>query len=980
MRRALFLPLSLGGLLLLFLTFVYLKTQSVDREHYKAIEAAVASLKQLNTDLDQEMLQVRYGLVNHYDGMNGRLKALTATLGELHGLLLDIGKTEQGIGVNLTALEQTIRSKRQAIGDFMSLEALFKNSAHYFPGAGMRLKQLVRDQAPMIRQRLDGLLEHMLIFLLSGDSAERDRVAAILDGLRREQSRLTPTLQAEVSNLFAHATLLLDKKSALDETVRHLLSLPVDRRIDALYGAYSQYHDRQQQQARIYRMVLYVASLLLILYLMWLLFRLNSTTRTLRRTLDAMSQAQETLRLQASALEAAANAIIITDRQGVIQWVNQAFTRLTGYGRDEAVGRNPRLLNSGIHDRTVFEDLWHTILGGKVWCGEVVNRRKDGRLYVEEETITPVRDERGDISHFIAIKHDITERRHTERSLRRLNRALRVLSEANQVLVRANSEEELFAEICRIIVEVGGYRMAWVGMAEQNGAKEVRPVAWHGVDPAYLRSLDIRWDDSERGRGPSGRAIRSGRRQVVRDTGEDPLYAPWREAARRQGYASSIALPLVDGERVWGVLNIYAASDNAFDGEEQILLQELADDLQFGIKALQSHRERDQLQRQLQQAQKMEAIGQLTGGIAHDFNNILASIMGYTGLALERFAPDGEGKLAEYLAEVYRAGERARDLIAQMLAFSRSGANDASPLNLAPMVKEAVKLLGSTLPSSIEVQIEIGSDVPQVRIGPVQMHQIIMNLCINARDAMQGKGRLAITLRRTRESDAVCASCHAVVAGDYVELRIGDTGPGIKPEVVDSMFDPFYTTKDVGKGTGMGLSMVHGIVHEHGGHIIVETAPGEGALFRVLLPAAKEAGDGEGGEGQQEPAPDAGGRILIVDDEGSVAGFMAELLESHGYQAVTCADGRQALETFSADPRGFDLVITDQTMPGLTGAELAGRILALRPEIPIILCTGYSEYLDEAEVQKIGIRAYLAKPVPATLLLAEVNRLLVEVS
>ncbi|HEC15876.1 MAG TPA: response regulator [Sedimenticola sp.] len=592
------------------------------------------------------------------------------------------------------------------------------------------------------------------------------------------------------------------------------------------------------------------------------------------------------------------------------------------------------------------------------------------------------------------IPGDISEGKPAALSLRKTNRALQALRACNEALLRAADKTELLDKVCRIIVEIAGYRLAWVGLVEHDEAKTVRPVAQAGYEGGYLDTLKLTWGDTEHGQGPTGTAIRTGKPSSIRDIMEDPRYAPWRDSALKRGYRSSLALPLiVNKEKAFGALNIYAAEADAFDAEEVRLLQELADDLAFGIATLRSHAERHRLQRQLQQAQKMEAIGQLTGGIAHDFNNILASILGFTGLALERHVGEKDTELREYLSEVYHAGERARDLIAQMLAFSRGTTTEPRRMTLQPLVKEAAKMLRATLPSTIELSTEFDKDAPAVVLDPVQLYQVVMNLCINARDALEGKGRVDIRVRRMHaigrgkrhgQTNAgahdICNSCHAgIAAGEYVELSVRDSGSGMSKDQLSRIFQPFFTTKEVGKGTGMGLSMAHGIVHQHGGHILVDSAPGEGTTFRVLFPAADSAPtqdqDAEGATKRTSERMN-NAHILVVDDEVSVARFMGDLFESRGHRVTLMTDARAALDLFRGDPNAFDLVVTDQTMPKLTGVELTQELLALRPGLAVILCTGYSDQVDEARARELGIRGYLTKPMEANALLGLAQALL----
>lgn len=397
-------------------------------------------------------------------------------------------------------------------------------------------------------------------------------------------------------------------------------------------------------------------------------------------------------------------------------------------------------------------------------------------------------------------------------------------------------------------------------------------------------------------------------------------------------------------------------------------------------------RERTQAQRleletQLRQAQKMEAIGQLTGGIAHDFNNILTSIMGNTDLALEASANEHHPKLKKYLKNVHRSGERARDLIRQMFTFSRGQRGEPRVLSLAPLVNDMVKLMSSTLQSSIELHIEISGETNSVKLDPVQVEQVLMNLCINARDAMDGMGTITIDLKNRIHSSAVCTSCRHTFEGEFVELTVKDSGTGIDAETLDRMFEPFYTTKETGKGTGMGLSTVHGIVHEHGGHIIVETTPGKGAAFHIAFPAVLEQPDGQLFDKEKRPCASAShenvvASVLVIDDEELVAEFMGDLLVSRGFQATVLTDAIEAREQFFLKPETYDLIIIDQTMPKITGTELAMSFLHRRPNIPIILYTGHSDMINDEQINQQGIHGYLKKPVEIDRLMEMIGNIL----
>lgn len=385
--------------------------------------------------------------------------------------------------------------------------------------------------------------------------------------------------------------------------------------------------------------------------------------------------------------------------------------------------------------------------------------------------------------------------------------------------------------------------------------------------------------------------------------------------------------------------------------------------------------ERAQLEAQLRQAQKMEAIGHLTGGIAHDFNNILTSITGYLVMAAERPAAGSDPKLARYVEQAQLASTKARDLIRQMLTFSRGQQGERRALDLASTLRECVKLIALTLPSSVELQADFQDDTSPVLIDPVQIEQVLLNLCINARDAMDGTGVIQVGVESRVTAASTCSSCRKPVEGRWVELSVRDDGRGIAPQVMDRMFEPFFSTKEVGKGSGMGLATVHGIVHEHGGHVIVESHRGVGACFRVLLPARDDCtvaidDAGQGATGHHATgAVRLHGRVLLVEDEQLVREFMADLLRDVGLDVTAEASAVDARDRFRADPDRFDLVVTDQTMPRLSGIALARELSAIRPALPIVLYTGYAESLTPEAIAHAGVRVVLGKPIePAALL------------
>ncbi|HVO67998.1 MAG TPA: PAS domain S-box protein [Syntrophales bacterium] len=385
--------------------------------------------------------------------------------------------------------------------------------------------------------------------------------------------------------------------------------------------------------------------------------------------------------------------------------------------------------------------------------------------------------------------------------------------------------------------------------------------------------------------------------------------------------------------------------------------------------------ERHHMERMLRQAQKMEAIGTLAGGIAHDFNNILTAIIGYSEMAL--YKGRGDNAIRRDLEQVLKAGARARDLVSQILTFSRQTEHERKPVQIAPIVKEALKLLRSSLPATIEMHqnIAITPDRGIILADPTQVQQILMNLCTNAAHAMRETGGILGVRLSEVDVDASFTSRHTdMLPGRYVALTVSDTGHGMSTTVMERIFDPYFTTKEAGEGTGLGLSIVQGIVKGYGGGITVYSEPGKGSIVNIFLPTIEEAISSEAELMDELPTGDE--RILFIDDEKDLADLGKEMLQSIGYDVTTGTNSSEALETFRDKPHAFDLVITDMTMPGMTGLELARELRAIRPDVPIILSTGFSELINEKRVKELGVRELVMKPFTTIRLARIIRRIL----
>lgn len=478
-----------------------------------------------------------------------------------------------------------------------------------------------------------------------------------------------------------------------------------------------------------------------------------------------------------TAIEQAAESIVITDKMGLIIYVNPYFEQLTGFSRSEALGQNPRFLKSGKHDHSFYQEMWETLQSGKVWSGEIVNKKKNGELFEEEATLSPVMDSYGTIVNYVAVKRDATEKK--------------------------------------------------------------------------------------------------------------------------------------------------------------------------------------QLEQRLRQSQKMEAIGSLAGGIAHDFNNILMAAMGYAELVRSQL-PQG-GELYNQQTQIIQASIRAKELINQILSFSRKSEQEKQSIEFSPIVKEALKLVSASIPKNIEIISKISACNGSIFGDPTQIHQVIMNLCTNAYHAMREHGGvLTVSLECERKLPPNIAK--ADVGASYCVLKVSDTGMGMDARTVERAFEPYFTTKKKGDGSGLGLSVVHGIVQDHHGLIDIESEVGRGTTVTVMFPFLPKKSETAPSDDLQLPTGD-GETILIVDDEWPIVEMMKVTLTQLGYQVKGFTSCRDALEAFKADPQSYDLVMTDMSMPYRSGIEVAQDVAKIRKEIPVILCTGYVAHEHERMLETVEIAGVLLKPV-----------------
>ncbi|MBK5205269.1 MAG: PAS domain S-box protein [Polaromonas sp.] len=620
---------------------------------------------------------------------------------------------------------------------------------------------------------------------------------------------------------------------------------------------------------------------------------------------QSLLKINETLRIQSLALESTGSLIVVTDLQGKVRWRNRASREVSVLNSSEFENKLSLFSAPFTLDLKVAENIRATVQAGKIWQGLLRFKNVNGDNIIMNQVVTPLRNEEGVVEGYVSVAENVTERAKAQlRHKRVLDTAVDGfwITDASGRLLEAN---DAYARISGYTVE--------------------ELLTMHISQLAVVERLE---------------EIQEHLQKIIQQE-HDEFETRHRH---KQGHEF--------------VVDISATYDPE---SEQFFI--FSRDRSERVKAATVKQD---LERQLQQSQKMQALGQLTGGIAHDFNNILAAILGYSNLALDRFVPDKQSKLANYLREVITASERARDLIAKMLTFARTQPSaNAGVISPFAVTEEVLAMMRPSLPSSIQLQSHIDDDLP-ICIDPGELNQMLVNLIINARDAIDGHGMIDIRLHRVELDGQICAADQQRLFGSYLALDVSDNGSGIAPEHMSHLFEPFFTTKDVGKGTGLGLSMVQGILRRCGGHVLVESQPGRGSCFQLLFPIALPD------ESSPSPQPDHlsvqsgwGQRIWVLDDEPALASYLGELLKDWGYSVRLFIEPSQVLAAFEIEKNDVDLFITDQTMPGLSGVVLAQRLHSLRPNLPIILCTGNSDGIDRAELLRQGIRRYFTKPVPA---------------
>lgn len=570
---------------------------------------------------------------------------------------------------------------------------------------------------------------------------------------------------------------------------------------------------------------------------------------------------------------------------------------------------------------------------------------------------------------------DITVRKAAELKLERMNRLYTILSRVNEAMFRIRTRQKLFEEVCRIAVEAGGIKFAWVGIPGKDGY--LRPVAYYGRGEGYLAEVKIRVaPSSDVGQGPSSVAAREGRVSINSDTRTNPAVEPWRENMVRYGFGSSAAFPIAGV----GMVAFYAEEAGFFMADEERLLASLAEDVTYAVNSIEielskkeTESQLEHTREQLRQSQKMEAVGRLAGGIAHDFNNMLTAILSYAGFLKKSLEP-ADPRLGD-VQEIISAGEKAAALTKQLLAFSRRQMLLPRIISLNDTARATEGMLRRLIGENIEVSMRLGGEVGNIKADPGQIEQVLVNLAVNARDAISGHGRIIIETAMVSFSEDTPGRHDVIPPGRYARLIVSDTGSGMSAETLSHIFEPFFTTKEQGKGTGLGLSTVYGIVKQSGGYIWVYSEPSGGTSFKIYFPEVRE--NASVAPAAEAAAPPGGTEsVLLVEDDVPVRAAIVRMLREAGYAVAEAANGVEALALGKEALGRFALLITDLMMPKMGGIELSAAVRQMVPGLPVLYISGYSEDLVAVR-ENIGANSFfIQKPVSSETLLRKTREAL----
>jgi len=875
MSRFKFKEILIVLLLISVLALLYLQSRQASNEDFYHVSTLIQQIDKLDSSLEQDVLKLYVGRLSHYD---------TVTKGsvELDHLVDDLRPHVEGVAELsgfMKALEAAVANQKAPLDSFKRNNSLFRNSLRYFSIAAT---QVIADK-PEMEIFLSHVQNDLLQLIVTQENSSLQHLKSYVD-----------ELQAKLPSLAKHLQVIIERASMAQVSMKAFTECGIEENANVFLHVYGKYNERLVKESEIYRIALALFSAMLVFYVMIIMLRLQKAA-------IALEEANTELQYQTFALDEHA-IVAVTDQKGDITYANQKFCDISGYSKEELLGKNHRIIKSDNHSDDFFKQLWQTIEAGKTWHGEIKNKLKDGRYCWMDMTIVPFLNAAGKPYKYVAIRTDISARKAVEKRQKKFTAAFYHAGEA-MMITDAN-----------------------ITIKYANAA-------------------------FERLTGYSVEEVKNKHAGVIRSQRHDELFYNHinETIAKGVNWKGEFIIQCKDGTEKTTLRSIAPV----LDGDGKVInyvtiMTDLTED-----KLLRS---------KMEHTQRLESLGVMAGGIAHDFNNILTSIMGNSKLA-ESKIKDGDQELATYLERIGSASERAADLCRQMLAYSGQGNVEIRAIDFADLVNEIASMLRVSVAGKIKIHYKLGKKLPAIEADTGQLQQVVMNLITNAGESYaDGRGDVWIDVGQMYVDDDWLQRCllsDDAKTGEYIYLEVKDGGSGMDETVLKKIFEPFFTTKFTGRG--LGMSAMLGIVKAHHGAIYVHSKLGEGTSIRVMFPAVDSVP-----KALVVDSPELGEHekfsVMIVDDEPSIVEIGAAILSHMGHSVITATSGEQALELFEQHEGSIDLVITDSTMPGMSGGELCKHLQDIAPDVKFILSSGYEFGHVEQHFQGAVFNGFIQKP------------------
>jgi PAS domain S-box-containing protein len=860
---------------ILFMSFLFAKTKSIDINKHNQLLHKFNQFMLIDSILNQNILEIRQGLLTFYDPTVGKINQLKQLTLDIESILNVTQKENlEQLTPLLNKSINAIALKNDNIEKFKSTNAIFTNSLRYLPTATNQLasKLPLDSQGDVVTLLLIEQLRDILIHNYSNDNI-------ILDKFNKTNKLLISVfknhyrdLLNELNSLQSHANVVVENKLLIDEIVNEILNTPTSGNMNKLLDTYHIIHNRKMHNINRYQQALYSLSVFLLIYLAYILYQLNITGKNLKNTIKDLNS-------QKFAMDQHA-IVSVTDNEGIITYANQKFLDITGYTSSEVTGKTHAIVKSNYHPDSFFEKLKNTGKSGEVWHGIIRNKNKYSEYYWVDTTCVPFINEDGNAYQFVTIQTNITEIKDAQEKLHLQSTALEVA--ANGIVITDINANILWTN--KAFSEITGY------------------------EPDEIT-------------GQTLKLLNSGKQDA------DFFKTMWNSILNGQSWHGELINRRKDGSLYPEELTIAPV----FNSPGKI---------SHFVSIKQDISKRQLTEEALRRSQKMDAIGQLSGGIAHDFNNQLGIVLGYLDILKNNVSENDQSE--KYITTATKATLRCIELTRQLLAFSHKQTTETTNLKLNDLLTDQKTIISRSITPEITLIYNLSNELWLTNTHSGEFQDAILNIAINARDAMPGGGTLTVKTCNQTFDEACAENINEILAGEYVLVTISDTGMGMDKKTQEHIFEPFFTTKPLGKGTGLGMAMVYGFVNRYKGYINIHSELNIGTTIGIYLPRSNSANNPVSISTESEPLPGGNETILIVDDETDLLDLTNKHLQNLGYKTYTAENAQQALRILSSKP-DIKLLFSDIIMPGgINGFELAEKATLVNPSIKVILTSGFT--------------------------------------